>query len=97
MAIIAIIAIMTISDMKTITAIEAKNRFGQLIDAAQRQPVTVTKQGRPSIIVMSVEDYQRRKNRAWKNLLKVMQGTGDNATRRGLTQKKLERLLADES
>lgn len=88
---------MTISDMKTITAIEAKNRFGQLIDAAQRQPVTVTKQGRPSIIVMSVEDYQRRKNRAWKNLLKVMQGTGDNATRRGLTQKKLERLLADES
>lgn len=83
--------------MKTITAIEAKNRFGQLIDAAQRQPVTVTKQGRPSIVVMSVEDYQRRKTRAWKNLLKVMQSTGDSAARQGLTQEKLERLLADES
>lgn len=55
--------------MKTITAIEAKNRFGQLIDAAQRQPVTVTKQGRPSVVAMSMVDYQRRKKYAWKNLL----------------------------
>ena len=31
--------------MQTIPALEAKNHFGQLIEAAQRQPVTVTKQG----------------------------------------------------
>lgn len=83
--------------MKTITAIEAKNRFGQLIDAAQRQPVTVTKQGRPSVVVMSVVDYQRRKKYAWKNLLDVMQETGNDAARQGLTQEKLDQLLADES
>lgn len=79
------------------TAIEAKNRFGQLIDAAQRQPVTVTKQGRPSVVVMSMEDYQRRKKYAWKNLLNVMQETGNDAVRQGLTPEKLEQLLADES
>jgi prevent-host-death family protein len=83
--------------MKIMTAIEAKNRFGQLIDAAQRQPVTVTKQGRPSVVVMSMEDYQRRKKYAWKNLLNVMQETGNDAVRQGLTPEKLEQLLADES
>lgn len=83
--------------MKTITALEAKNRFGQLMDAAQRQPVTVTKQGRPSVVVMSVEDYQRRKKYAWENLLKVMQETGNDAARQGLTEEKLDQLLADES
>ncbi len=83
--------------MKTITAIEAKNRFGQLIDAAQRQPVIVTKQGRPSVVVMSVEDYQRRKKHAWKNLLKVMQEAGAEAGGQGLTEEQLDQLLADES
>jgi prevent-host-death family protein len=83
--------------MKTITAIEAKNNFGQLIEAAQRQPVTVTRKGRASVVVMSIEDYERRKKRAWKNLIKTMDETGDYAASRGLTQKRLEKLLADES
>jgi prevent-host-death family protein len=83
--------------MKTITAIDAKNKFGQLIEAAQRQPVTITKKGRASVVVMSVEDYERRRNRAWKNLVKTMTETGDYAVSQGLTPKQLERLLADES
>ncbi len=44
--------------MKTVTAKEAKNRFGQLIDDAQRQPVTVEKNGRPFVVVQSFEDFQ---------------------------------------
>ncbi|MCP5157687.1 MAG: type II toxin-antitoxin system prevent-host-death family antitoxin [Ectothiorhodospiraceae bacterium] len=34
--------------MKTVTAIEAENRFGQLLEAARREPVTVTTQGCPA-------------------------------------------------
>jgi prevent-host-death family protein len=83
--------------MKTITALDAKNKFGQLIDAAQRQPVTVTKKGRASVIVMSVEDYERRRKHAWKNLLKTMDETSDYAASQGLTQAGLKQLLADES
>lgn len=83
--------------MKTISALEAKNRFGQLIDAAQRQPVTVTKQGRPSVVVMSAQDYERRKRRAWQRLLEVIDQTGKHAARQGLTPERLEHLLADES
>jgi prevent-host-death family protein len=44
--------------MKTVTAKDAKNRFGQLIDDAQRQPVTVEKNGRPFVVVQSFEDFQ---------------------------------------
>lgn len=83
--------------MKTITAIDAKNKFGQLIEAAQRQPVTVTKQGRASVVVMSIEDYQRRRKRAWKNLIKTLEDTGAYATSQGLTQERIEQLLSDES
>ena len=32
--------------MTRMTALEAKNAFGQFLDAAQRSPVTVTKNGR---------------------------------------------------
>ena len=44
--------------MKTMAAKDAKNRFGQLIDDAQRQPVTVEKNGRPFVVVQSFEDFQ---------------------------------------
>ena len=45
--------------MKTVTAKEAKNRFGKLIDDAQRDLVTVEKNGRPFVVVQSYEDFQR--------------------------------------
>ena len=44
--------------MKTMAAKDAKNRFGQLIDDAQRQPVTVEKNGRPFVVVQSYDDFQ---------------------------------------
>jgi len=83
--------------MKIFTALEAKNRFGQVIDAAQREPVTVTRQGRPSIVILSAEEYQRRQTRAWRNLLAVMEETGDYADQQGLTEDDLDQLLANES
>lgn len=43
--------------MKTVAAREAKNRFGQLIDDAQRGPVTIEKNGRPFAVVQSYEDF----------------------------------------
>ena len=83
--------------MKTFTALEAKNRFGKVIDAAQREPVTVTRQGRPSVVILSAEEYERRQTRAWRNLLAVMKETGAYAAEHGLTEEGLDRLLADES
>lgn len=44
--------------MRTISAKDAKNGFGQLIDMARAEPVTVEKHGRPVVVVLSVEAYE---------------------------------------
>jgi prevent-host-death family protein len=42
--------------MKTMTAREAKNHFGEFLDAAQREPVIITKNNRPVGLMISIED-----------------------------------------
>lgn len=42
--------------MKTLSSAEAQNRFGELLDAAQRAPVAVTRRGRPVAFVVSPQD-----------------------------------------
>ena len=31
--------------MRTMTSVEAQNRFGELIDSAQREPISITRRG----------------------------------------------------
>lgn len=50
--------------MKTMSAREAKNGFGMLIDTARAEPVLVEKHGRGVVIVISVEEYERLNRRA---------------------------------
>ena len=47
--------------MKTLTAKDAKYGFGRLIDLARVEPVTVAKHGRPVVVVMAVEEFERLK------------------------------------
>lgn len=42
--------------MKVMTARDAKNHFGEFLDAARREPVLVTKNDRPVGIMISLED-----------------------------------------
>jgi len=51
----------TMSTLKEITAKDAKNRFGELLDAAQRSPVQITKNGRNVAVLVSREEYDRLK------------------------------------
>lgn len=45
--------------MKIFSASDAKNRFGQLIDMAQAEPVRVQRQGRDVAVVLSPEEFRR--------------------------------------
>jgi prevent-host-death family protein len=45
--------------MKTMSAREAKNGFGLMIDTARAEPVLIEKHGRGVVVVVSVEEYQR--------------------------------------
>lgn len=42
--------------MLTMTSVEAQNRFGQLLDAAQREPVAITRHGRKAAFIVSPLD-----------------------------------------
>lgn len=44
--------------MTTMTSVEAQNRFGQLLDTVQREPVTITRHGRPAAFMVSAQDIQ---------------------------------------
>lgn len=44
--------------MHTMAALEAKNRFGELLDTAQREPVTIEKHGCPVAVMVSARDYK---------------------------------------
>lgn len=48
--------------MQSMSAKDAKYGFGRLIDLARAEPVLVAKHGRPVVVVMSVEEYERMKN-----------------------------------
>lgn len=38
---------------------DAKNRFSEVVAAAQREPQVVTKHGKPAVVVLSAEEYNR--------------------------------------
>jgi prevent-host-death family protein len=40
------------------TSLEAQNQFGALIDTSQREPVIITRRGRPVSVMTSYQDAQ---------------------------------------
>lgn len=45
--------------MKSMSAKDAKNGFGRLLDYARAEPVQVEKHGRAVVVVLSVEEFAR--------------------------------------
>jgi prevent-host-death family protein len=45
-------------EMKAFTASDARRRFGRLMETAQREPVTITKNGRAAAIMVSASDNE---------------------------------------
>ena len=83
--------------MKTYTANEAKTRFGEFIDDAQRAPVRVMRRDRVVGVMVSAQDYEAMRKFFADRLLQTMDRASDQAERAGLTDEKLAELLADES
>ena len=44
--------------MITVTSVEAQNRFGRLLDAVQREPITITRNGRTAAFIVSPQDME---------------------------------------
>jgi antitoxin Phd len=44
--------------MLTVTSVEAQNRFGQLLDTVQREPITIIRHGRTAAFIVSPRDME---------------------------------------
>ncbi len=83
--------------MQIFTANEAKTHFGEFIDKAQKEPVKVTRRGRTVGILVSEDEYESMRSFYTHRLIHALDETGREAQEKGLTEKKLQALLADES
>ena len=82
--------------MKTVSSAEAQNHFGELLDNAQREPISITRRGRPVAFIVSSEAYRTlaggvaehaEKMGAYLNAIEAFRGQGQGGS--------TARLLAD--
>lgn len=83
--------------MRTFTANEAKTRFGEFLDQAQREPVRVMRHDRVVGVMVSAQDYEAMRAFYADRLRETLRESAEAAAASGLTDEKLAALLADES
>jgi prevent-host-death family protein len=88
--------------MLTMTSLEAQNHFGEMIDSSQREPVLITRRGRPvSLVISPSGDMKRimflfmkalselsplRGEEAAQDIARVLSGLGNQAELDGITE-----------
>ena len=83
--------------MRTFTANEAKTRFGEFMDWAQREPVGVLKHDRLVGVMVSVQDFEAMRAFHADRLQHRLDASAQAAARAGMTAEILDTLLTDES
>ena len=79
--------------MRYVSASEAKQRLAAVLDAVQREPVTIRRQNREVAVVISPLDYQRLTTTNVAEFQRFCDRISEAAMARGLTQDELDRLL----
>ena len=82
--------------MKTVPATEAKNRLGAILDDAQREPIVIRRQDRDIAVVLSMADYERLRSGNIQAFLDLRDQVAAEAAAKGLTEERLNELLADD-
>ena len=80
--------------MRYVSATAAKQRLAALLDAAQSEPVVIRRQKRDVAVVLSPREYERLRALNAAEFQRFCDRVAARAAGRGLTQKKLEKILA---
>jgi prevent-host-death family protein len=83
--------------MRHVSATEAKQRLAALLDAAQREPVVIRRQKRDVAVLLSPEEYNRLRALNAAEFQRFCDRVAKNAAARGLTGKKLAKILVDDA
>jgi prevent-host-death family protein len=81
--------------MKRVAATDAKNRLGAVLDDAQREPIVIRRQDRDIAVVLSMADYERLRTGNIQAFLEIRKQVAAEAAAKGLTEKRLSKLLTD--
>lgn len=81
--------------MRYFSATDAKQGFAEVLDAAQREPVTIRQDKRDVALVLSVAEYEKLSRLNVEEFQRFCDLVGERAEERGLTEDKLPGLLAD--
>ncbi len=95
--------------MRAMPSLEAQNHFGEMLDTSQREPVLITRRGRPVSLVLSpandIEALQLQFARAISELAplrgataaaemsRVMEGLGSLAAQEKMTEQDVRRAI----
>ena len=81
--------------MRYVSASEAKQRLAALLDAAQREPVTIRRQNRDVAVVVSSADYQRLTRSNVEEFQRFCDRISEAAKAHGMTEETLNKVLSD--
>ena len=81
--------------MRYVSATDAKQGFAEVLDAAQRGPVTIRRQKRDVAVVLSAAEYAKLTRLNIDEFQRYADLIGQRAAERGLTEEKLAELLQD--
>jgi antitoxin Phd len=81
--------------MTTISATQAKQRFAELLDAAQRGPVRIQRHDRDVAVILSAEEYEQLNRDRWAEFNRLSAIAAEQAKANGLKEEILAEILAE--
>ena len=82
--------------MQYVSATDAKQRFAALLDAAQREPVTIRRQNQDVAVLISPQEYDRLRALNAAEFQHVCDRVSKDDAARGLTEEKLAEMLVED-
>jgi prevent-host-death family protein len=81
--------------MREFASTEAKDKWGMISDTALREPVTITRHGRPSLVVTSIQDYQDLQRSKYRQLKADIQEGLDDLEQGRVSTKTIDDIIAE--
>jgi prevent-host-death family protein len=81
--------------MPTVSATQAKQKFAELLEMAQRGPVRIQRHERDVAVLLSAEEYEGLVAERWREFDRLAAAAAEQAKASGLTEKKLHEVLAE--
>lgn len=83
--------------MRYVSATDAKQRLAALLDAAQKEPIVIRRQKRDVAVLLSSEEYDRLRGFNTSEFQTFCDRVANRAAARGMTEEKLQAILADDA